>query len=94
MTAIGSGMTWLVLFASYGLAFWYGIKLIMDDREECFEDIEKLFENNEEIPSGSLECDVEYDAAKMIIVSLHATTLTCNLHLVRFCFIRRSSFLS
>jgi len=76
LTAIGAGMTWLVLFASYGLAFWYGIKLIMDGREECFDDIADLIKdaNGDPIPAGSFECDVDYDASTMIIVK-HSSTL-------------------
>lgn len=28
-TALGLGMMWLVIYCSYGLAFWYGVKLII-----------------------------------------------------------------
>ncbi|KAF8767828.1 ATP-dependent translocase ABCB1 like protein [Argiope bruennichi] len=32
MTSIGSGLTWFCIFAGYALAFWYGVKLIVDDK--------------------------------------------------------------
>ncbi len=50
---------WLIIYASYALAFWYGVKLIMDDREKCFEDI----------LNGAKECDIRYDSSGLIIVS-------------------------
>ena len=46
---------WLIIYASYALAFWYGVKLIMDDREKCFETV---FE----------DCDVRYDASSLLVV--------------------------
>ena len=36
----GAGVMWLLIYGSYALAFWYGVKLIMDDRVECFTDLE------------------------------------------------------
>ncbi|CAL1267612.1 unnamed protein product [Larinioides sclopetarius] len=33
MTSIGSGLTWFCIFAGYALAFWYGVKLIVDDKD-------------------------------------------------------------
>jgi len=39
---------------SYAIAFWYGVKLIMDDRELCFTD---------------LTCEIRYDPASLLIVS-------------------------
>ena len=40
---------------SYALAFWYGVKLIMDDREACCN-------------SGFTECNTRYDASSLLIV--------------------------
>ncbi len=33
MTGASGGLTFGIMFAMYGLGFWYGVKLIMDDRE-------------------------------------------------------------
>lgn len=55
LTGIGGGFMWLIIYASYALAFWYGVKLIMDDTEDCFEDI--------------LHCDPRYDASSLLVVS-------------------------
>lgn len=54
LTGIGGGFMWLIIYASYALAFWYGVKLIMDDTEDCFEDI--------------LHCDPRYDASSLLVV--------------------------
>ena len=32
VSGIGMGLMWLVVYASYSLAFWYGTKLILDSR--------------------------------------------------------------
>ena len=42
------------IYASYALAFWYGVKLIMDDRESCEDD-----------PS---DCSPRYTASSLLIV--------------------------
>ncbi|XP_018059638.1 PREDICTED: multidrug resistance protein homolog 49-like isoform X2 [Atta colombica] len=31
-SGIGGGVMWLIIYLSYALAFWYGVKLILDDR--------------------------------------------------------------
>ena len=41
--AIGAGVMWFIIYGSYALAFWYGVKLIMDDREVCEEDPENCY---------------------------------------------------
>ena len=38
LVAVGAGLMWFIIYGSYALAFWYGVKLIMDDREVCIED--------------------------------------------------------
>ena len=40
LTGVGGGLMWFIIYSSYALAFWYGVKLIMDDRVECFTDLE------------------------------------------------------
>jgi hypothetical protein len=37
------------------LAFWYGVKLIMDDRESCLADLKN--------------CHIRYDPSSLLIVS-------------------------
>lgn len=32
MTGVGMGMMWLIIYAAYALAFWYGTGLILDSR--------------------------------------------------------------
>ena len=41
LVAVGAGLMWFIIYSSYALAFWYGVKLIMDDRVECFTDLEE-----------------------------------------------------
>ncbi|XP_039747692.1 multidrug resistance protein homolog 49-like isoform X2 [Pararge aegeria] len=33
-SGIGSGVMWLIIYATYALAFWYGVGLILDSRHE------------------------------------------------------------
>lgn len=33
-SGIGSGFMWLIIYATYALAFWYGVGLILDSRHE------------------------------------------------------------
>ena len=47
---------WCIIFSSYGLAFWYGVHLIMDDRQACLDDVK--------------ECFVRYDSASLLVVFL------------------------
>ena len=55
LTGISGGILWFLIFASYALAFWYGVKLVMDDLEDCFKDPNK--------------CNVRYDPKSMLVVS-------------------------
>ena len=41
LTGIGGGLMWFIIYSSYALAFWYGVKLIMDDRVECFSNLQE-----------------------------------------------------
>ena len=51
----GAGVMWFLIYGSYALAFWYGVKLIMDDREACI--LEPLM------------CNARYTPATLLIVS-------------------------
>lgn len=33
---IGSGIMWFIIYATYALAFWYGVGLIIDSRHETY----------------------------------------------------------
>lgn len=33
MTGVGVGVMWLLIYAAYALAFWYGTGLILDSRD-------------------------------------------------------------
>ena len=37
LTGLSGGVTFGIIFSVYGLGFWYGVKLIMDDKDsdEC-----------------------------------------------------------
>lgn len=37
-SGLGSGAMWLVTYCTYGLAFWYGVKLMLDDRDSAVPD--------------------------------------------------------
>ena len=45
----------ILTFFSYALAFWYGVKLIFDDREACVE-------------AKFIECNTRYKASNLLIV--------------------------
>ena len=55
LVSLGAGLMWFIIYGSYALAFWYGVKLIMDDREECTADPE--------------HCTARYTPASLLIVS-------------------------
>ena len=55
LTGVGGGLMWFIIYSSYALAFWYGVKLIMDDRETCVEQPE--------------DCFARYTPASLLIVS-------------------------
>ncbi|EFA00893.1 ATP-dependent translocase ABCB1 [Tribolium castaneum] len=38
MTAIGFGLLWFFIYGSYALAFWYGVKLVLEDRNKPAKD--------------------------------------------------------
>ena len=57
MAGLGAALLWLIVYSSYGLAFWYGIRLVMDDREKC-----------EQWDDPDEECYVHYDSDKLLVV--------------------------
>ena len=63
LTGVGGGLMWFIIYASYALAFWYGVKLIMDDREAC---LTSLLEN----------CNVRYDPSSLLIVFFSGKNLS------------------
>ncbi len=68
LTGLGIGSTWLFIFASYGLAFWYGVKLVMDDREDCADRAAEFLESGGEDGSLCDEDDINYDSSKLLNV--------------------------
>jgi ATP-binding cassette subfamily B (MDR/TAP) protein 1 len=56
LVAVGAGFMWFIIYASYALAFWYGVKLIMDDRDSCEE--------------NQAECSPRYTPSSLLIVFL------------------------
>lgn len=34
LSGFGNGIMWLIIHSTYGVAFWYGIKLILEDRSK------------------------------------------------------------
>ena len=57
LVGVGAGLMWFIIYGSYALAFWYGVKLIMDDREICINEPEN--------------CTARYTPASLLIVSIY-----------------------
>lgn len=55
MTGLSGGVTYFIIFSSYSLAFWYGVKLIMDDRDACVE-------------APLEECVIRYQPKSLLVV--------------------------
>ena len=71
LVAVGAGLMWFIIYGSYALAFWYGVKLIMDDRVLCLED-----------PDA---CLARYTPASLLIVREHSNEIDVTDHfLIRF----------
>lgn len=70
LTGVSGGLTFGIMFGVYGLGFWYGVKLIMDDIES--EECKKCFEAAATGLGGEfLECLEEckrYDAGDILTV--------------------------
>ena len=73
LVAIGGAIMWFIIYASYALAFWYGVKLIMDGRETCLLSMKPCFEddftNGENQNCGS-ECKDGFSPASLMVVSI------------------------
>ncbi|XP_022900124.1 ATP-dependent translocase ABCB1 [Onthophagus taurus] len=42
-SGIGFGLLWFFIYASYALAFWYGVKLILDEKEAGIPEDERVY---------------------------------------------------
>jgi len=68
LTGASGGVTFGIMFAVYGLGFWYGVKLIMDDRESeacvaCFAN-----ETDPDLIYACLNDCVRYNAKSLLTV--------------------------
>ncbi|XP_040579247.1 ATP-dependent translocase ABCB1 isoform X1 [Lepeophtheirus salmonis] len=54
LTGIGGGLMWFIIYSSYAIAFWYGVKLILDDRESCI--------------ASPTDCQIRYGPSNLLIV--------------------------
>ena len=75
LVAIGGAIMWFIIYASYALAFWYGVKLIMDDREGCLLYLKECLEDN--LTNATLEpnqtcqsCPSGFDPASLLVVRI------------------------
>jgi hypothetical protein len=75
LVAVGGAIMWLVIYGTYALAFWYGVKLIMDDRESCLISLKECID--ESITNGTFDdgqnceiCMSGFDPAALLIVSI------------------------
>ena len=78
LVAIGGAIMWFIIYASYALAFWYGVKLIMDDREGCLLYLKECLEDN--LANATLEanqacqsCPSGFDPASLLVVRIDHT---------------------
>lgn len=37
-SGVGNGLLWFIVYATYSLAFWYGVNLILEDRDKEVKD--------------------------------------------------------
>ena len=73
LVAIGGAIMWFIIYASYALAFWYGVKLIMDDRETCLLSFKECFEEYEGNENFNADqncqpCRRGFDASSLLVV--------------------------
>ena len=75
LVAVGGAIMWLVIYGTYALAFWYGVKLIMDDRESCLISLRECIDTN--IANGTFNdgqncetCQTGFDPASLLIVRI------------------------
>ena len=75
LVAIGGAIMWFIIYASYALAFWYGVKLIMDGREMCLISLktclEGIHENGANVESQTCgTCKDGFSPASLMVVSI------------------------
>ena len=71
--AIGGAIMWFIIYASYALAFWYGVKLIMDGRETCLLSLKTCIEDDfthGESPTCGNECKDGFSPASLMVVRI------------------------
>ena len=74
LVAVGGAIMWLVIYGTYALAFWYGVKLIMDDREGCLFSLKECL--GEDIMNGTFDegqnceiCQSGFTPASLLVVT-------------------------
>ena len=74
LVAIGGAIMWFIIYASYALAFWYGVKLIMDDRESCLQSLKECFNGNEgedfDASQNCQRCPSGFDPSSLLVVRI------------------------
>ena len=53
LTGAAGGITFVIMYAVYGIGFWYGVKLIFDDYERC---------------AGQWKCSNQYTPENLVII--------------------------
>jgi hypothetical protein len=71
-SGLGAGIMWFIMYSSYAIAFWYGVKLILESREK----------GDYEYTPAILVIVSTKNAVDMIhltlyVLSLHSRHLTC-----------------
>ena len=81
LVAVGGAIMWLVIYGTYALAFWYGVKLIMDDREGCLISLKECLDEN--ITKGTFDdgqncetCQSGYTPASLLVVNITISNYT------------------
>ena len=70
LTGIGGGLMWFIIYSSYALAFWYGVKLVMDDSEACIQAFDLLRNATTNATMASPECNIRYEPKTMLVVRI------------------------
>ena len=81
LVAVGGAIMWLVIYGTYALAFWYGVKLIMDDREGCLISLKECLD--ESITKDTFDdgqtcetCQSGYNPASLLVVNIIISNYT------------------
>ena len=75
LVAIGGAIMWFIIYASYALAFWYGVKLIMDGIEMCLLSLktclEGILDNGGNVETQTCgTCQDGFSPASLMVVSI------------------------